>query len=153
MLARARRPAEGVGFVEGDVRALPLADGSFDLVWCRLVMGFVEEMDAVYRELARVTRPDGTLVVTDLHPRSAGAGHVRSFRDGGGVLRSVAHHLHLPEAQTDAARRAGLGLRERLDLEVGPSVRAVFEGHDALGSYEQLRGLPVVLGLRFQKTS
>src|SRR5690349_18437087 len=49
MLARAhrRRPVAAA-----DVRDLPFANATFDVVFCRLVLGHVEDVDRGYRELA-----------------------------------------------------------------------------------------------------
>ncbi|AKA02381.1 methyltransferase domain-containing protein [Streptomyces noursei] len=50
----------------GDARALPLEDGSFDVVYSRLMLQYVAERDVAVAEMARVTRPGGTVVLFDL---------------------------------------------------------------------------------------
>jgi SAM-dependent methyltransferase len=58
---------EGNGFgpVEhGDICAMPFADDSFDLVLATDVIEHVEEDDGALREIARVLRPGGTLLLT-----------------------------------------------------------------------------------------
>jgi SAM-dependent methyltransferase len=45
-----------------------LADGSFDIVVCPLVLGYVRDLRAVYHEFFRVLRPAGVLVFSDGHP-------------------------------------------------------------------------------------
>lgn len=47
----------------GRVEQLPLDDDSVDLVWCRDVLGAVEDLEAAYREFARVLRPNGRAVI------------------------------------------------------------------------------------------
>ena len=89
--------------VEGDARALPLQDASFELVWCRLVVGHIAECGAVYREMARVAAPGGHVVVTDFHAAAYGAGMRRTFRDAGEVIEAV-HFVHDVETQVAAAR-------------------------------------------------
>jgi SAM-dependent methyltransferase len=70
MVARARDrlgPAVPVEHaVLGD--ALPFADGRFDLVVCALAIHYVEDRAAAFRELARVTRRGGAIVVSTQHP-------------------------------------------------------------------------------------
>ncbi|MEO7455893.1 MAG: class I SAM-dependent methyltransferase, partial [Gemmatimonadaceae bacterium] len=45
-----------------DVIALPFASAAFDVVWCRLVIGHVEDAESAYAELSRVCRPGGHVV-------------------------------------------------------------------------------------------
>ncbi len=35
--------------IAGDVRAMPFASGSFDMVWCRLVLGYIPDPAVAYR--------------------------------------------------------------------------------------------------------
>ena len=54
-----------IQFQEGDVSHLPFEDGEFDLVWCsRVVHGLSDQLAGV-RELARVIRPGGRLVLRE----------------------------------------------------------------------------------------
>jgi ubiquinone/menaquinone biosynthesis C-methylase UbiE len=50
----------------GDARATPYEDSSFDGAFLVTVMGEIPDQDAALRELARVLRPDGRLVVGEL---------------------------------------------------------------------------------------
>lgn len=134
-----------------DVRALPFATASFDVVWCRLVIGHVAELARAYAELARVCRPGGTVVVTDFHPDAAAAGHRRTFRDDTGAVREVEHHVHAPAAHRAAARAAGLARAARRDGAVGPAVRDFYAAAGRLDAYEAQRGLRIVLALAFQR--
>jgi SAM-dependent methyltransferase len=52
-----------VALVQGDLEALPVADGACDLVWCRDVLSCVEDPGRVLRECARVVRPGGGMVL------------------------------------------------------------------------------------------
>src|SRR4051812_14125023 len=48
---------------EGVAEALPFADGTFDLVTCQTVLIHVADPRAVIREMLRVAKPGGQLVV------------------------------------------------------------------------------------------
>ena len=132
-----------------DIRALPFGDQLFDMVWCRLVIGYIADLAGAYQELGRVTRPGGSVIVTDFHPAAARAGLVRSFRDAEGVVHVLENHVHEPAQHQDAAARAGLAFDVGLDQVVGPVVRPFYDAARMLDRYEQQRGLPLVLALRF----
>ena len=52
-------------YLQGDARALAFADASFDLVTCQTLLIHVAEPRDVLREMARVLRPGGRLVVAE----------------------------------------------------------------------------------------
>ncbi len=49
--------------VVGVIENLPLADESFDLVWCRDMLSHVEDLPRAFSELHRVLRPGGRAMV------------------------------------------------------------------------------------------
>src|SRR5262245_24571037 len=135
-----------------DVRALPFASASFDVTWCRLVLGHVPDLDAAYAELARVCRENGSVVVSDVAAEAVQAGHKRTFNDAVGTTHEVEHFVHSAGAHVTAAARAGLELERRADGIVGPSIRSYYVNAGKERAYEQQKGLPLVLGLRFRNT-
>jgi SAM-dependent methyltransferase len=70
MVERARERLGPAVFVQRAVlgEALPYEDGHFDLVVCALAIHYADDRAAAFRELARVTRPGGALVVSTQHP-------------------------------------------------------------------------------------
>ncbi len=51
---------------QGDARDLPYADGAFDAAYLTAVLGEIPDQDQALRELRRVLRPGGRLVVGEL---------------------------------------------------------------------------------------
>ncbi|WP_248925655.1 class I SAM-dependent methyltransferase [Paenibacillus hamazuiensis] len=62
--------ARGLVTMSEDLTALPFEDGKFDVVLCIGVIQLIEQYTAVLRELARVTKPGGTMLVQTLHQGS-----------------------------------------------------------------------------------
>jgi SAM-dependent methyltransferase len=65
MLARAREKVPQGTFHEADLRELPLADDSVDVVVCAIALVHLPHLEPPFREFARVLRPGGHLVVSD----------------------------------------------------------------------------------------
>lgn len=152
MLARGRaRVTSGASLAASDVRALPFADSAFDVVWCRLVAGHVRDVANVYAELARVTQPGGTVIVTDFHADAVQFGHRRTFKDTNGERHVVENHVHDLSAHTAAGARAGLHLEAHVDARVGPEVKHFYDGAHAEDRYAQQLGLALVLAMRFAR--
>ncbi len=68
MLGGARK--RGLRAVQGSATALPFADASFDLVCSFKVLAHVEPIEQALAEIARVTRPGGTLLLEFYNRRS-----------------------------------------------------------------------------------
>jgi ubiquinone/menaquinone biosynthesis C-methylase UbiE len=66
-LARAVSPAE-IEWYEAPAEAMPLPDGSFDLVLCSLGLQFFEDKEQGLREMRRVLAPGGRAVVSTPGP-------------------------------------------------------------------------------------
>lgn len=56
------------GLFQGDIQSLPFTPSKFDYLLCARVLSHIERLDSVVAEFARVVRPEGRLILTDVHP-------------------------------------------------------------------------------------
>lgn len=131
MLARAGGALRGLGDRDGDQRApielmagsldaLPVADASADLAICGLVVGHLPDLHACVAELARVTRPGGSVLCSDVHPIGHALGWVRDFRHGG-ERYAVRHAQHLYGDWHAACTSAGLHIEQVREPMLDPT--------------------------------
>jgi SAM-dependent methyltransferase len=84
---------------QGDLADLALADASFDLVLCHQALHHVEDQPAVLRNLFRVLRPRGTLLLAESCRSFTGSWRVRAlFRHCGDTQRTASAYLELVRA-------------------------------------------------------
>jgi SAM-dependent methyltransferase len=89
--------SDTVTVVEGDGYALPVAGGSFDVVWTQAVWQGIEDKPAMAREIRRALRPGGRLTLLevvakgpDIHyPVPWADGPETSFVAGAAELRGI----------------------------------------------------------------
>ena len=94
----------------GDLGAMPLPDGAVDLVTTALALTHVPDLEPVYAEFARVLRPGGDLIVSDVHPDLVLLGStVKATGPDGGAWLATTH-------------RHGLGDHVRAALAAGFTV-------------------------------
>ncbi len=99
VLRRAReRSIANVAATQGDAQSLPYPDNSFDAAYLTAVLGEVPDQERALRELRRVLKPGGHLVVGEVFPDF----HIVPF----GSLR-------------ERAERAGLVFERRLGGPLG----------------------------------
>ncbi len=82
----ARAHATGLTVLRGDVTRIPLASGAFDVATSFDVMQCVEADVAAVREMARIVRPGGVVVIT------LGGARLSSWRSRGSVAGSAPLH-------------------------------------------------------------
>lgn len=97
MRAEAARRAPQARFVDGNTYDLPFPDDSVDAVTCERVFQHLADPDRAAREIARVLRPGGRVVVTDtdwataiIHPGDPDIARVVTEAMRGGIVNPFA---------------------------------------------------------------
>ena len=113
MLTIAEAKVPDCDFRVGDLAALPVDDDAVDVVVCSLALTHVEHIEPVLGEFARVVRPGGSVVLSDIHPAALTFGSVAVFPTGRDQLelhyvRSVVHPV---SEYVQAATATGLVVR------------------------------------------
>ena len=111
MLALARAKVPGATFVEGDFANLDFADDTFDLVVCSLALTHTLDLATPIREFARVTKPGGRVILSDIHPMNVLILGQGFFTDEKGDFAFVRNHVHHVSSYVDAFTKAGLAIR------------------------------------------
>ena len=109
MLALARAKVPGADFRRGRLDALPVDDASIDLLTCALALEHVGALPPVFREFARVLRPGGQVIVSDMHPAWKMLGVVAGFptEDGSPGVPFVSGFSHQISDYIEAFLAAG----------------------------------------------
>jgi ubiquinone/menaquinone biosynthesis C-methylase UbiE len=124
MLERARKTQQEQGrsnilWDQGDVTAMPYEDGAFEIVTCRFAFHHFQEPIVVLREMRRVCRSGGRIVVADSAPAAGNADAFNAMER----MRDPSHTRALcPEELCRLFEEAGLRTprieRMRLELEL-----------------------------------
>jgi SAM-dependent methyltransferase len=125
------RPHAGLSVIRASGEALPIASASIDVAICLSSIRHVRDRAGTLRELRRVVRIGGTLVIVELDPAAsplriaAHADHLGATVVGAALLRRAFGPLVVRTAPTwqtirDLAQGAGWQLRARRDDPVQP---------------------------------
>jgi SAM-dependent methyltransferase len=112
MLAMARTKVPEGSFRQAELTALPVPDGDVDLVVCALALPHVPDLAPVFAEFARVLRPGGHLIVSDIHWMSIYLGGIAHAVDADGVRKRMPASRFRPSDYLAAALPVGFAVRD-----------------------------------------
>lgn len=110
MLEQARDHVPGADFRTGDLDALPVPDDTADLVVTGLALTHVADLEPVYAEFARVLRPGGDLIVSDVDRDLVLLGSVVKVSGPDGRPGLATTHRHRTADHLRAALAAGFAV-------------------------------------------
>lgn len=128
--------------------ALPAADDSYDVALFALVADHVSDLACAFGELRRVTKPDGYIVFTVLHPAMNLKGVTARFRDpADGREVRVAAHEHTYGDYVTAILSAGLTIERIVERKADAALAA------EVPRAEKYIGWPLLLAMRLRVTT
>jgi SAM-dependent methyltransferase len=153
MLAKARAKLPRSEFREGDLEAMPLEPDSVDAAVWALALVHLPEVGKAVAELARVVRPGGHVIISDVHPFLVLLGWQAQFRTASGGAGFMRLHPHLPSDYCQAFAAAGLRVRTCHEPRLTPQA-AVTVATERLpdANHAAWVGLPGVIIWDLEKT-
>jgi 2-polyprenyl-3-methyl-5-hydroxy-6-metoxy-1,4-benzoquinol methylase len=149
MLAVARAKVPNGDFRIGKLAELPVDAASIDVLTCALALEHVEDLEPVFREFARVMRPGGQAIISDMHPVWRMNGGVAAFtaEDGKRGVSYVAGFTHQVSDYTSAFLNAGFTLRACIEATVGEQSLVLFPSNQVYpeATRRAFTGLPFVI--------
>lgn len=132
MLDVAREKVPGADFRLGVLEALPVEDTSVDVVVCALALTHVVDLVPVMAEFARVLRPGGRIVLSDMHPVTNLFGGTANFRESADSTSYsyVQNRVHHVSDYLSAFRSAELEVVDCIEVtQTEEIVAAIHPGH------------------------
>jgi ubiquinone/menaquinone biosynthesis C-methylase UbiE len=152
MLVRARTNAPGAALVRGDLNRLPIHDQSIDVLVCALALTHVRALSGPVTELARVLRPGGHMILSDIHPVAVTTGAHAFFVRPDGSRGVTRNEIHWASEYVTAFRAAHLTIEQAAEPPFDHSF--VEDMPDAAirdAAREAVVGLPFALVWRVRK--
>ena len=135
--------------VRADCQDLPLPC-AFDVAICSFALGHIQDLGSIVRELARVTKPDADIFVSDLHPEAYARGWRVGFREGATAVEIEMQSRAVPEVvHTFCANLFSFQVQETLWL--GEPERSLFAKAGKSHLFIEACTLPAVLFCHFRR--
>ena len=151
MLARAstKNPLRG-RLVRGNCLSLPIRAELADIVICSLAVGHIPDLRDLAQEVARVTKPESDLYLTDVHPEAYAKGWRSGFRHEMGS-REIATFAHSKDDVLQTFRGRGFEISLCLEPHFAEPERPLFERAGKIALFDEFCQLPALLICHFAR--
>jgi malonyl-CoA O-methyltransferase len=114
----------------GSAYQIPYPDAEFDVVVCSLVISHLKNLDKVVGEMARVLKPNGEIVISDMHPYGILFLRWSTTFPTFGKFYKIKNYVHLFEDYLKCCEKNKLKLVEVKEPKVTKRVvKAIEEGN------------------------
>lgn len=140
--ARGRWPRRGPAALCADMRRLPLADASADIVFSNLAFQWIDDLPALFTEMRRVLRPDGVLMFSTFGPDT-----LFELRQAWAAVDAAVHVNEFPDMHDIGDAVLGAGFKDPV-MDVDrirrgyADVRALMRELKSIGARNAASGRP-----------
>lgn len=145
MLQAARKKVPHAEFRQGLLEALPVDDASVDVIVCGMALTHLPDLVSAFSEFARVLRPGGRLITSDIHPMVVLTTASASFYDEDSEsIRRVNSFVHQIGAYVRAFAVAGLQVAGCFEPSITQETMETFPSYRTLpdATQQAFQGLP-----------
>jgi ubiquinone/menaquinone biosynthesis C-methylase UbiE len=128
-----------------------IESGSFDTILSTLTIAHIENLEAALDAWSRILKPEADIIITDFHPNLLAIGGKRTFPDHN-VQVSVRNFVHPVNSVKNYLRQHGFSLITEQELIIDQQVKHYYARQNALKTYQQFKGFPVIYGLHLRRT-
>ncbi|HTF62527.1 MAG TPA: methyltransferase domain-containing protein [Edaphobacter sp.] len=152
MLEYARAKVRRTTILEhGQCSALPGEDASRSFVLASFILSYIDDLQGFARECARILRPEGWMLISDMHPATAAErGWKRSFHVDGATVDIAAHSRSLAEIIA-IFKQNGFEASVLIEPAFEEPEELIFEHAGKLAQYEELAGVAAIYISKLQK--
>jgi ubiquinone/menaquinone biosynthesis C-methylase UbiE len=145
-----RKNADRGRLVRGSLENLPFPKAAFDIAICSFAIGHIADLGPMARELARVTRPDADVFVSDLHPEAYARGWRVGFRLGSMAVQIETRYRSAGDI-IDAFCSNGFKWHSNEALWLGQPEKPLFARAGKGDFFEEACRMPAVLVCHFRQ--
>lgn len=145
-----RKAAIRERLARADCLKLPFCASVFDLVVCSFALGHIRDFAPMVHELARVTKPDAEVFVSDLHPEAYAQGWRTGFRDKRGAVQ-IEMFPHTAEKILQVFYSGGFECLAHVPVCLGEPEKAIFVHARKSRLFRLACQVPAVLICQFRR--
>jgi cytosine/adenosine deaminase-related metal-dependent hydrolase/ubiquinone/menaquinone biosynthesis C-methylase UbiE len=138
--------------VQAHCNELPLVSLSVDMAICSFCAGYLPDLGEFARELARVVRETGKVILSDFHPAALARGWKRSFRHEQDIIE-VSNFDRPLEMTLAAFRDAGYTLEHCIESVFDAPDQAAFEQCGRGQLFHEVKGQTAIYAASFTRVN
>ena len=152
-LAKAKFRDPAISLLVARIDSVPFGNDSFDFVLSTLALDHLRNLRDGVRELSRVLRSQGSMIISVFHPDGERLGWQRTFRAGHGQKQvyAVKYYGHQRSEYLSEFQASSLNVEEVVEPVIAESLKPFYDKAGRTDLYEQFKGFPLLLVFRLTK--